>query len=178
MEYRKQSQREGRAGAGPVGSKLKVVLRQIAELTVDPKNPRIHPPQQVRQIAGSIEAFGFNVPVLIDARDQVIAGHGRLLAAQQLGWLEVPTMCLAHLTEPQRRAFQLADNRLTKHASWDPRRLGEQLKALSEVNLDFSLEVTGFATAEIDLFIEGLAPATDEADDPADAMPHHLRDHP
>lgn len=170
MEYRKQSQREGRAGAGPVGSKLKVVLRQIAELTVDPKNPRIHPPQQVRQIAGSIEAFGFNVPVLIDARDQVIAGHGRLLAAQQLGWLEVPTMCLAHLTEPQRRAFQIADNRLTEHASWDPRLLGEQLKALSEVNLDFSLEITGFATAEIDLFIEGLAPATDEADDPADAM--------
>jgi DNA modification methylase len=160
------------AAIGHVGGRLDVVSRQIAELTLDPKNPRVHSRQQIRQIARSIEVFGFNVPVLIDAQDGVIAGHGRVLAARKLGLREVPTICLAHLTETQRRAFQIADNRLTENASWDERLLGAQLKALAEVNLEFSLEVTGFAMAEIDLAIEGLAPATEGEDDPADAVAH------
>ncbi|MDK2741961.1 MAG: site-specific DNA-methyltransferase [Nitrospira sp. BO4] len=171
MKQEEKSQVKARAEAGPGGNGLTVVSRPIVDLTVDPMNARVHPPQQVRQIAHSIEAFGFNVPVLIDAQDQIIAGHGRLLAAQKLGLREVPTICLAHLTEPQRRAFQIADNRLTEHATWDKNLLGVQLKALAEVNLEFSLEVTGFATAEIDLIIEGLTPATDEADNLADIVP-------
>ena len=170
MEPGEKSQIDARGDAGPVGTGLNVVTRLIVELTLDPTNPRVHSPHQVRQIARSMEAFGFIVPVLIDGQDRVIAGHGRVLAARKLGLRDVPTICLAHLTETQRRAFQIADNRLTENATWDKRLLGVQLKALAEVNLEFSLEVTGFAMAEIDLAIEGMAPATEEADDPADAV--------
>jgi DNA modification methylase len=140
-------------------------------LKLDPKNPRLHTEKQVRQIAKSIETFGFNVPVLIDQDAQVIAGHGRLAAAKLLRLSEVPTISLEHLTEPQRRAFMIADNRLTENAEWDDRLLGEQLKSLAEAEIDFSLEITGFEMGEIDLFIEGLSPAQESEHDPGDTLP-------
>jgi len=108
-------------------------------LKPDPRNPRVHTDKQVRQIAQSIESFGFNVPLLIDDKQQVIAGHGRLMAARKMGWDTIPTIKLGHLTEPQRMAFLIADNRLTERSAWDERLLGEQLKILSELNLDFDL---------------------------------------
>ncbi len=138
-------------------SALSVIYRDLLSLTDSVDNPRRHSKQQVRQIAKSIESFGFNVPVLIDERLQVIAGHGRLAAATLLKLSQVPTIQIAHLSEMQRRAFMIADNRLTENSSWDPRLLGEQLRVLSEANLDFSLDVLGFEMAEIDLFIEGLS---------------------
>jgi DNA modification methylase len=149
---------------------LKVVYRAIRDLKPDPANPRRHSSKQVRQIARSIETFGFNVPVLVDAGLKVIAGHGRLLACQELGWSEVPTLCLDHLTPEQARVFMIADNRLSEIASWDDRLLAEQLKDLSLLGLDFSIEVTGFEVAEIDLRIASLdsEPAND---DPADVLP-------
>jgi ParB-like chromosome segregation protein Spo0J len=113
-------------------------------LKPDPKNARQHSAKQIRQIADSIEAFGFNVPILVDADLNVIAGHGRLLACKRLGWREVPTIRLEHLSETQRRAFMIADNRLTEIASWDDRLLAEQLQALSSVELDFDIETIGF----------------------------------
>jgi hypothetical protein len=73
----------------------------------------------VRQIAKSIASFGFNVPVLVDAEQSVIAGHGRVLAAKELGWDEVPVIALEHIDAAQRRAFAIADNRLTENAAWD-----------------------------------------------------------
>ncbi len=106
---------------------LGVVSRPIATLTLDPNNPRRHSRHQVRQIARSIEAFGFNVPVLVDPQGRVLAGHGRMLAALALRWHEVPTICLAHLTDAQAKAFMIADNRLTENSMWDERLLGEQL---------------------------------------------------
>src|SRR5205823_8150359 len=108
--------------------------------------------------------FYYRSPVRAELR--VIAGHGRLLACRLLGRTEVPTISLEHLSEAQARAFMIADNRLTEVASWDDRLLGEQLRELSELHLDFSLEVTGFEMAEIDLLIEGvsgtLEPDTDD----------------
>ena len=92
--------------------RLKVVFRQIADLEPDPRNPRAHSPRQVRQIARSIDAFGFNVPVLIDAKRKVIAGHGRIMACKELGWIEVPTISLEHLSEAQARAFMIADRQV------------------------------------------------------------------
>lgn len=151
--------------------RLEVSYRRIDTLTLDPHNPRLHDRKQVAQIANSIKTFGFNVPVLVDKNGKVIAGHGRILAAQLLGLEEVPTVCLEHLTEHQARAFLLADNRLSENSAWDDRLLGEQLKALSDADLDFSLEVTGFEVGEIDLLIEGLTAAPDGADDPADVLP-------
>ena len=147
-----------------------IVYRLIAGLKLDPANPRFHSRRQVRQIARSIEAFGFNVPVLIDAQSKVIAGHGRILACQVLGWTEVPTISLDHLSEAQACAFMIADNRLTENSVWDDRLLAEQFRALSVLDLDFSLEATGFDMGEIDLRIEGLnSPAAGEQD-PADDL--------
>ena len=116
--------------------RLSIVYLPIAELKLDLMNPRVHTPRQIRQIARSVEHFGFNVPVLVDAHGKVIAGHGRVLACQLLGWTEVPTICLEHLNQAQARAFMIADNRLTEISEWDDRLLAEQLKELSELNLD------------------------------------------
>ena len=153
------------------GGCLEVVSRPISELRPDQKNPRLHAKKQIQQIAQSIAAFGFNVPVLIDGQSRIVAGHGRVLACQTLGWREVPTICLHHLTTVQAKAFLLADNKLTLNATWDERLLREQLKGLAEVELDFSLETTGFEMGEIDLLIEGMAPAREGEDDLADAVP-------
>jgi hypothetical protein len=154
--------------AGPA---IAVAYRAIAELRLDPKNPRVHSLRQIRQIARSIEAFGFNVPVLVDSHLKVIAGHGRILACRQLGWCEVPTIRLEHLSEAQARAFMIADNRLTENSTWDDRLLAEQLHDLSLLDLDFSLEATGFEMGEIDLRIEGLSGEPNRDADPADAIP-------
>jgi DNA modification methylase len=151
---------------------LTVVYRRIEALKPDPANPRLHGKKQIRQIAHSIETFGFNVPVLVDAELKVIAGHGRLLACGELGITEVPTLRLDHLTPAQARAFMIADNRLTEIASWDDQLLAEQLKDLSLLGLDFSIEVTGFEMGEIDLRIAALEDMPEQADDdPADAVP-------
>jgi len=150
---------------------LSVVYRRIEELNPDPANPRRHSKKQIRQIANSIKAFGFNVPILIDRHGNVIAGHGRLLAAQELGMTEVPTLCLDHLTPAQIRAFMIADNRLTELAVWDDRLLAQQLKELSLLELDFNIEVTGFEIGEIDLKIASLEDLPEADDDPADLLP-------
>ena len=127
-----------------------MIYRPVSELKLNPRNPRVHTKRQIRQIARSIESFGFNVPVLIDSDLKVVCGHGRVLACQELGWTDVPTIRLEHLTEAQARAFMIADNRLTENSLWDDRLLGEQLKELSHLDLDFSLESTGFSMGEID----------------------------
>jgi DNA methylase/ParB-like nuclease domain len=151
--------------------RIAVIYRPITQLKVDPSNPRVHSPAQVEQLARSIRVFGFNVPVLVDRKLRVIAGHGRILACRELGWDEVPTICLEHLSEAQSRAFMIADNRLTEIAAWDERVLAQHFKALSLVDLDFDLETTGFSMAEIDLLIENLSPVDESAHDPADDLP-------
>src|SRR5258708_26201704 len=95
---------------------LTVEYCPLDSIRLDPQNPRIHSKKQIRQIARSIESFGFNVPVLIDVRGQLIAGHGRVLAAQLLGMTHIPTIKLEHLTEAQLRVFMIADNRLTENS--------------------------------------------------------------
>src|SRR5438067_4219341 len=150
---------------------LRIVLRPAEELKPNPANARIHSKKQIRQIANSIEAFGFNVPVLVDAELNVICGHGRLLACRELGWTEVPTLCLDHLTTAQARAFMIANNRLTEISSWDARLLAEQLKDLSLHGLDFNVEVIGFEMGEIDLRIASLEDVPEQDDEPADALP-------
>jgi DNA modification methylase len=147
-----------------------IVSRPIDQLKPDPNNPRCHSKKQIRQIAQSIKTFGFNVPILIDRDGNVVAGHGRLLAARELGMTEVPTLCLDHLTPVQLCAFRIADNRLTEIATWDDRLLAQQLKDLSLLGLDFSLEVTGFDMGEIDLRIWSLEDQSED-DDPADRVP-------
>ena len=149
-------------------SQPSIVYRPVSTLKPDPKNPRTHKPRQITLIGKSIQAFGFNVPILVDSHLNVIAGHGRLLACQKLGITEVPTISLDHLTPEQVTAFRIADNRLTEIATWDDQLLGEQLQILSDFNLDFDIEATGFTVGEIDLRIEGLNEPQDldAADEP------------
>ncbi len=132
----------------------------------DPRNPRVHSPKQIKQIARSIQSFGFNVPILIDKESKILCGHGRYLAAKQLGMPEVPIIRLDHLSPEQAKAFAIADNRLTENSTWDEILLGEVFAELSELELNFSLEDTGFTMGEIDLKIEGLSitPEVDPAD--------------
>jgi hypothetical protein len=150
---------------------LAITYRRVDGLKLDPANPRRHSRTQIRQIANSIEAFGFNVPILIDRDGNVIAGHGRLLACRERGVTEVPTLCLDHLTPAQARAFMIADNRLAEIATWDGRLLAQQFKDLSLLGLDFNIEVTGFEMGEIDVRITSLEDVPDQGNDPADAVP-------
>jgi hypothetical protein len=151
-------------------SRLAVRYEPIVALRLDPQNPRLHSRKQVRQIANSIASFGFNAPLLIDAEQSVIAGHGRVLAAKALGWTEVPVVAIENLDAAQRRAFAIADNRLTENSTWDDRLLAEQLKRLSILDLSFDLEATGFEMGEIDFRIESLGEKP-KAPDPADQLP-------
>ena len=156
----------------PPNSRLTIQHRPVDTLRLDPRNPREHSKKQIAQVAESIRAFGFNVPVLIDDDNKIIAGHGRVLACQLLGISEVPTICLSHLSPEQVRAFIIADNKLTENATWNEILLGEQLKSLSEIDLNFSLEATGFEMGEIDVLIEGISqPGARAQDDPADVLP-------
>jgi ParB-like chromosome segregation protein Spo0J len=144
---------------------LAVTEIPLDSLTPDPRNPRRHDRRHVRQIARSIETFGFNAPVLIDAGGQIIAGHGRIESARLLGRTSVPTIELGHLSPEQQTAYLLADNKLTDLSTWDSTLLAEVLRDLSAVDLAFDLEATGFSVAEIDL---GIALVDVGRDDPAD----------
>jgi DNA modification methylase len=150
----------GRAASSQCG---RFALLPIMELKPDPSNPRKHGREQVRAIARSIEAFGFNAPILIDRNKQIVAGHGRFEAAKLNGCLQVPVICLEHLTEDQARAYMLADNKLTDRSSWDDGVLALHLKELSERALDFDIEAIGFELPEIDFRIQSLD-ITEDAD--------------
>ena len=142
-----------------------MVTVSISDLKLNPDNPRVHRQSQIRKLAKSIQRCGFTQPVLIDENRRVIAGHGRIAAAKLLSLNDVPTICIPHLSEPQFRALSIADNRLAQQATWNKKMLAKELKALSEVELNFDLELTGFEIKEIDLLIEGLSPAREEAPD-------------
>ena len=150
-------------------------VRQVAYISVDklrahPKNARTHAAKQIRQIANSIKRFGFTNPILVDEDNAVLAGHGRLAAAKQLGLGEVPTLVVAGLTEAQKRAYLLADNKLAEKAGWDRPALAIELNDLAplleESGLDIS--ITGFEPVEIDSLLGDLL---DPEADPADAPP-------
>ena len=126
----------------------KVEQWPIDKLTPYAKNSRTHSNEQVAQIAASIKEFGFTNPVLIDKDGQIIAGHGRVMAARKLKMEEVPCIRLAHLTEIQTMALVIADNKLTLNAGWDNELLALELGELGD--LGFDLDLTGFTAAEID----------------------------
>ncbi len=144
---------------------LKIENCSPAELRQNPQNPRAHKPPQVAAIARSIETFGFNVPILVDGENMIIAGHGRVLAALKLGLATVPVIRIDNLSAEQRKAYMIADNRLTDISRWDDRLLGEVLRDLTLADLSFDIETIGFSVGEIDLRIENLdLPKTDSED--------------
>jgi DNA modification methylase len=139
----------------------------VSSLRPYPKNARTHSRKQIRQIADSIERFGFCNPVLIDADNQIIAGHGRVKAAELLKIGEVPTVRLAHLSDDEKRAYILADNRLAEKAGWDREIVITELQHLLDVGFD--VDLTGFVAADIDLFMEDLS----EGEAPEDQAPEY-----
>ena len=135
----------------------------VAELVPYAKNARTHSPEQVTQIANSIHSFGFVNPILVGEDKVIVAGHGRLMAANELGMERVPVIVLGHLDEVQRRALVLADNKLAENAGWDEELLKAELQALDD--LDFDLDIVGFSLDELDGLLYDDEPTTGETDD-------------
>lgn len=135
----------------------------VDDLTPYAGNARTHSKKQIQQIATSIERFGFANPVLIDNANGIIAGHGRVLAARSIGMTEVPCLRLAHLSETEKRAYILADNKLALNAGWDNELLSIELQGLIDAN--YSVELTGFSIGEADLILQDAREAAPETND-------------
>src|SRR5829696_7439662 len=154
---------------------LSVTYRATASLKPDPRNARTHSKRQVEQIIASIRQFGFTNPILVDPDGELIAGHGRLLAAKAIGMAEVPTIQLAGLSEAQKRALRLADNKIALNAGWDLDLLRIELGELAAIDVDLDLTVTGFSTGELDLLLSG---NEDPDDDLIPPLPEEPRTEP
>jgi DNA modification methylase len=152
---------------------MEITNRALETLEPYARNSRTHSPEQVAQLVASIREYGWTNPVLIDERGGVIAGHGRIIAARQLGMAEVPCIVLAGLTEAQKKAYIIADNKLALNAGWDEELLRLELEDLK--GLDFDLGLTGFSAAEIDLIFpapekSGLTDPDEVPDVPAEPV--------
>ena len=127
---------------------MEIIYKKVQDLIPYVNNSRTHSEEQVNQICASINEFGFTNPLLIDEKDSIIAGHGRLMASKKLGMEEVPCIVLEGLTETQKKAYIIADNKMALNAGWDEELLKIELENLKE--LDFDLELTGFNVDELD----------------------------
>jgi len=130
---------------------LKIQYKPIADLIPYARNSRTHDEAQVAQIAASIREFGWTNPILLDGNNGIIAGHGRVLAAQKLGEIEVPTIELGHMSDTQKRAYIIADNKLALNAGWDNEMLALEVADLKDAGYDLGL--TGFSLQELDVLI-------------------------
>ena len=146
---------------------LQVEMMPVLALKPYARNPRTHSRKQIEQIANSIREFGFTNLVLVDAEGGVIAGHGRIEAAKKLGITQVPTIRFDRMTEAQKSALIIADNRLAENAGWDRELLALEFQHLDSLEFDFDLTITGFEAPEIDLLIQG----DGEVDPTADEIP-------
>lgn len=144
-------------------------LIDVAALEVYSGNARTHSRRQIKKIAASIERFGFINPVLVDGSLQIIAGHGRVAAAKLLGLKQVPSLQIEHLSDAEKRAYVLADNRLAEEAGWDKEILAIELQGL--LDIDFSIELTGFDASEIDVVLDEAAAKIAPEEDLDDVLP-------
>jgi ParB-like chromosome segregation protein Spo0J len=126
---------------------VKITQKKVTELIPYVNNSRTHSDEQVAQIAASIKEFGWTNPILVDGKNGIIAGHGRLLAARKLGHKEVPTIELSELTDAQKRAYIIADNKLALNAGWDDEMLKLEIQQLNDLNFDLTL--LGFDEVEL-----------------------------
>ncbi len=152
--------------------KLKIQYQPVSELRSRSTNARRHSPKQLAQIAASIAAYGFTVPVLVDEERILIAGHGRMEAAKLLGMDELPTIQLAGLSEAQVRAYVIADNKLTENGTWDQKQLAHEFKFLAELDFDFDISLTGFEISEIEGLVGSLS-MDDDDQAASDAVPEN-----
>ena len=152
----------------PLATAKRIEMWPLDRLRPYERNARTHSPEQVAQIAASIQEFGFTNPILVDGADGILAGHGRLAAAKDMGLTEVPVIVLDHLTPTQRRAYILADNKLALNAGWDEELLRVEIGALLSESIDVSL--LGWSGGELsDLWggeVEQPEPEPEDPDDP------------
>jgi DNA modification methylase len=148
---------------------LQIEQALIHSLRPRDRNARTHSKRQIRQIKDSILRFGFNNPILIDDDGRIIAGHGRVEAAKDLNISTVPTVRLSHLSEAEKSAYVIADNRLAEKAGWDPEILAIELQGL--IDIGFDVELTGFETPEIDLILEEFRDASHQSLTADDQIP-------
>jgi DNA modification methylase len=146
-------------------SELAIEQRPIADLKPFGRKARHHPPRQMAAIKESLTAFGFVSPVLIDAKGRILAGNARIEAAKALGLTQVPAVVVDHLTAEEKRAYVLADNRLAELGAWNREVLKLELEELSLLELDFSLEATGFSLPEIEAITLGAGPGSAAEDE-------------
>ena len=151
---------------------MQIEYRPVASLIPHARNAKQHSDAQVAQIAASIREFGWGAPVIVDGKNNIVAGHGRVLAARKLGMAEVPVVAMAHLTDIQRRALILADNKIGENASWENELLGLELAELQAAGFD--LELTGFSEDEWNDLIDGDDSKDGLTDD--DAVPEVTED--
>lgn len=140
---------------------LRVETVPVSALKPHVNNPRTHSKRQIEQVAASIRAFGWTNPILVSDDLEIIAGHGRMEAARSLGLGEVPVMRLSGMSEAQRKAYVIADNRLAETAGWDEDLLRLEIGTLIELDLEFEIEAIGFETGEIDVLMAGEAHSAD-----------------
>ena len=152
-------------------SQLAVTYRAVGDLIPDPRNARTHSKRQIEQIRASIAAFGFTNPILADPEGHIIAGHGRLQAARTMGFDEVPTITLSGLSETQKRALRIADNKIALNAGWDLEILQLELGELASIDVDIDPTLSGFSTGEIDVILSSAADPDDEVILPLPATP-------
>jgi DNA modification methylase len=152
-------------------SRLAVTYRAISDLIPDPRNARTHPKRQIEQLKASIEEFGFTNPILTDPEGHIVAGHGRLQAARAMGFSEVPTIILSGLSETQKRALRIADNKIALNAGWDLEILQQELGELASLDVDIDATLTGFSTGEIDVIISSADDPDDEVIPPVPTTP-------
>jgi DNA modification methylase len=152
-------------------SRLAVTYRAISDLIPDPRNARTHPKRQIEQLKKSIEAFGFTNPILADPEGHIIAGHGRLQAARAMGFSEIPTIILSGLSETQKRALRIADNKIALNAGWDLEILQQELGELASLDVEIDPTLTGFSTGEIDVILSSADDPDDEVIPPVPTTP-------
>ena len=141
---------------------LEVKYRKAVDLIPYINNSRTHSEEQVNQVAASIKEFGFTNPILLDDSGGIIAGHGRLLAAKKLSLSEVPTITLSNLSEAQKKAYVIADNKLALNAGWDDEMLKLEITQLDE--MEFDLKLIGFDSDELAILLDNVNfdPATED----------------
>jgi ParB-like chromosome segregation protein Spo0J len=160
------------ANGGKTFGTIKVETRNCVDLIPFARNSRTHSDAQIAQIAASIKEFGWTNPILIGDDNGIIAGHGRLLAARKLGMDELPVIVMADLSDAQKRALVIADNKLALNAGWDMDMLGSELQGLVDEGFDMSL--LGFGDDELAAMLaektEGLTDPDDIPEVPADPV--------
>ncbi|MEN9782131.1 MAG: hypothetical protein RL208_281 [Pseudomonadota bacterium] len=133
---------------------LLITYVSVSDIKPYKNNPKIHKDKQVKQISSSIKEFSFTNPILLDENNEILAGHGRYLASKELKLEAVPCIVLDHLSNQQKKAYRIADNKLVENGKWDENLLVLELADLSNLDLSFDLSITGFETTEIDLLID------------------------